>query len=121
MIINRLKISTRGTIVAAIMGSVSFVLMLLDFSVPFMPSFIKLDISELPALLAAFAFGPVEGVMVCLIKNLINSFFSSTGCIGELSNFILGCSFVIPAGLLYKYGKNRKFAIIGSTAGAVSI
>ena len=115
------RYAIRKMTVTGILAGVSTVLMMLSFSVPFMPSFIKLDISELPALLAAFAFGPVEGVMVCLIKNLINSFFSSTGCIGELSNFILGCSFVIPAGLLYKYGKNRKFAIIGSTAGAVSM
>ena len=111
----------RRITVTGILAGVATVLMMISFSVPFMPSFIKLDISELPALLAAFAFGPVEGVMVCLIKNLINAFFSTTGCIGELSNFVLGCTFVVPAGLLYKYGKNRKFALIGSAVGAASM
>ena len=111
----------RRITVTGILAGVATVLMMISFSVPFMPSFIKLDISELPALLAAFAFGPVEGVMVCLIKNMINAFFSTTGCIGELSNFVLGCTFVVPAGLLYKYGKNRKFALIGSAVGAASM
>lgn len=111
----------RRITVTGILAGVATVLMMMSFSVPFMPSFIKLDISELPALLAAFAFGPVEGVMVCLIKNIINAFFSSTGGVGELSNFILGCAFVVPAGILYKYGKNRKFALIGSAVGAASM
>lgn len=111
----------RRITVTGILAGVSTVLMMLSFSVPFMPAFIKLDISELPALLASFAFGPVEGVMVCLIKNIINAFFSTTGGVGEFSNFVLGCAFVVPAGMLYKYGKNRKFALIGSAVGALSM
>jgi len=111
----------RRITVTGILSGVATVLMMMSFSVPFMPAFIKLDISELPALLAAFAFGPVEGVMVCLIKNIINALFSTTGGVGELSNFILGCSFVVPAGILYKYGKNRKFALVGSAVGAAAM
>lgn len=111
----------RRITVTGILAGVSTVLMMISFSVPFMPSFIKLDISELPALLAAFAFGPIEGVMVCLIKNIINAFFSTTGCIGELSNFLLGCAFVVPAGLFYKFGKNRRSALIGSAIGAAAM
>ena len=102
-----------------ILSAVATILMFLSFSVPFMPSFIKLDVSEMPALIAAFALGPVEGVSVCLVKNLINVFFSTTGGVGELSNFLLGASFVLPAGIFYKIGKTRKNAFIGSLIGAL--
>ena len=78
-----------------------------------------MDLSELPALLAAFALGPVSGVLVCLIKNLLHLFVSSTGGVGELSNFILGVSFVLPAALIYRHKKSRKNALFGSLLGAV--
>ena len=103
------------------LSAVSAVLMMVSFSVPLMPSFIKLDISEMPALIAAFSMGPLSGVMVCLIKNLINVCFTTTGGVGELSNFLLGCSLVLPAGLCYKFRKNRKMALIGSLAGAAAM
>lgn len=109
----------RKLTVTAILAAVSAVLMFLDFSVPFMPGFIKMDLSDMPALIASFAFGPLSGVGVCLIKNLINLFTTTTGGVGELSNFILGCMLVIPAGLIYKRKKNRKFALLGSLVGAV--
>ena len=102
-----------------ILSAVATVLMFVSISVPFMPSFIKLDISEMPALVAAFALGPIEGVVVCLVKNLINLFFTTTGGIGELANFLLGASFVLPAGVFYKIGKTRKNAFIGSMIGAI--
>lgn len=104
----------------AVLAAASAGLMFLDFSVPFMPSFIKMDVSELPALLAGFAYGPVSGVMVCLIKNLFNLIFhSSTGGIGELCNFLLGACFVLPASLIYKKSKNKKGAVLGAAIGAV--
>ena len=84
----------------AMLSAIAFVLMFLEFSVPIMPPFIKMDLSDLPALLGAFAMGPVSGVMICLIKNLMHLFLSSTGGVGELSNFILGACFVLPAGLI---------------------
>lgn len=93
--------------------------MFLDFAVPFMPNFIKLDISELPALIGAFSMGPVSGIVICLIKNLIHLTITTTSGVGELSNFILGVAFVLPAGLIYKFKKNRKGALIGSLAGAL--
>ena len=92
--------------------------MFLDFSVPFMPAFIKMDLSELPALIGSFAMGPLCGVVVCLIKNVLHLFITTTGGVGELSNFILGVAFVLPAGLIYKHKKNRKSALIGSLVGA---
>ena len=109
----------RALTVTAMLSAIGFVLMFLDFAVPFMPVFVKMDISELPALLAAFGLGPVYGVMVCLVKNLVHLIITSTGGAGELCNFLLGACFVFPAGLIYHKVKSRKGAIIGSLAGAV--
>ena len=103
----------------AIFAALSTALMFLSFGVPFMPSFLKLDFSEVPALIAAYSLGPLSGVLVCLIKNLINMTATTTGCVGELSNFLLGCMFVIPAGMIYKYKRNRIGALVGALVGSV--
>lgn len=115
------RISIRKMTMTALLGAISAVLMLFSFKVPLMPSFISMDFSELPALIAAFSLGPVSGVVVCLIKNLLNLFTSQTGGVGELSNFLLGCCFVLPAGLLYRYKKTLAGAIIGALTGAVAM
>lgn len=113
--------TTRAMAMTAMLGAVASVLMFLEFSLPFLiPSFVKMDFSELPALIASFAIGPVSGVVVCLIKNLVNLPFSSSGGVGELCNFLLGCAFVLPAGFLYRWKKNRAGALLGSVCGAVA-
>ena len=83
------------------------------------PPFLKMDFSELPALIAAFTMGPVSGAVVCLIKNLVNLPSSGTGGAGELCNFLMGVTFVVPAGLVYKFRKDRVGAVLGSLVGAV--
>ncbi|SFH78844.1 Riboflavin transporter FmnP [Pseudobutyrivibrio sp. OR37] len=113
------RVNVRKMTVTAMLSAIAFVLMFLDTAVPIMPSFIKLDLSELPALMAAFALGPVWGVIVCLIKNLLHLLMTQTGGVGELSNFILGAAFVLPAGLIYHHKKTKKNAIIGALVGAV--
>ena len=106
--------------ITAIMGAVGFILMLLEFPLAFMiPSFIKFDFSELPALITAFAVGPWWGVLVCLIKNVLHLFVGQTAGVGELSNFVLGAIFVLGAGTVYKYKKTRAGALIGSLVGAI--
>ncbi len=112
------RVNVRYLTVTAMLSAVAYILMFLDFSVPFMPAFIKMDLSELPALIGSFAMGPLCGVVVCLIKNVLHLFITTTGGVGELSNFILGVAFVLPAGLIYKHKKNRKSALIGSLIGA---
>ncbi|MCI8300797.1 MAG: ECF transporter S component [Lachnospiraceae bacterium] len=102
----------------AMLSAIAFLLMFLEFSVPVMPPFIKMDFSELPALLGAFAVGPVSGVMICLIKNLMHLLMSTSGGVGELSNFLLGACFVFPAGLVYQKWKGKKSAVLGASAGA---
>ena len=99
----------------AMLGAVAAVLMYLEFPIPIMPSFVKLDVSELPALLAAYAYGPVSGIAVCLIKNLIKLPSTSTAAVGELFNFVMGALFVGVAGFVYK----RRSALIGAGLGAV--
>ncbi|MGN0132428.1 MAG: ECF transporter S component [Lachnospiraceae bacterium] len=113
------KMDIRKLTGTAMLSAIAYALMFLDFSVPFMPSFIKMDLSELPALIGSFAYGPIAGVVICLIKNLIHLTISSTGGVGELSNFLLGASFVLVAGFIYKWKKTRKGALIGSIAGAL--
>ncbi len=103
----------------AVGAAISFVLMLLDFSLPIAPAFIKLDLSDLPALVLAFSFGPLAGALTELVKNLLHLFVTTTGGVGELSNFLLGCAFVVPAGIIYKRNKNRKTALIAMIAGTL--
>lgn len=114
---------THNLVVTAMLAAVATVLMFLDFSVPFLiPTFVKMDISELPALLASFSLGPVYGIVVCLLKNIFNMIFhGSTGGVGELCNFLLGAAFVGVAGLIYSRHKTRKGALIAAAAGAVAM
>ncbi len=112
---------TRMITVAAIMSALGFVLMMLEISVPFMPAFIKFDFSELPALITAFAYGPISGILVCLIKNILHLFFTGTMGVGELANFLMGAVFVGLAGLIYKYRKNRLGALLGALVGALAM
>ncbi|MCI5877809.1 MAG: ECF transporter S component [Lachnospiraceae bacterium] len=111
--------NVRYMTVTAMLSAVAFALMFFEFSIPFLvPSFIQMDLSELPALIGAFAMGPWYGVIICLIKNLIHLLITTTGGVGELSNFILGAAFVLPAGLIYQRKKTKKNAVIGSVFGA---
>ena len=109
----------RKLVMTALMAALSSVLMFFSFNVPLMPSFIKMDLSELPALIAAFAMGPLSGATVCLVKNLVNLFFTTTGGVGELSNFLLGVFFVVPAGIIYRLRPRLSGAVIGSVTGAL--
>lgn len=103
--------------VVALFSAVSTVLMFLSINVPFVPSYLKLDFSDLPALLTSFSLGPVWGVAVSLVKNAINIFFSTTGGVGELSNFLLSAFFVFTSGVVYKYNKTKSGALLGACAG----
>ncbi len=113
--------NTRKLIVTALFSAISYILMLLEFPLPFIiPSFIQFDFSELPALICSFSMGPLWGALVCIIKNVLHGFSSSTMWAGELSNMLLGLCFVVPAGLIYKKYQSRKSALIGCIIGAFS-
>ena len=113
------KMNVRMLTGTAMLSAIAYVLMFLEFPVPLIPSFIKMDFSELPALIAAFAYGPAAGVIVCLIKNVIHLLNTQSGGVGELSNFLLGAVFVFTAGMVYKKAHNKKGAVIGAVAGTV--
>lgn len=113
----RRKVNVRNLTVAAMLSAVGFVLMYVDFSIPFVPFFLKLDVSDLPALLASFSLGPVYGLLVSLVKNLLHLPVTNSGAIGELSNFILCTSLVVPAGLIYQRKKTKKNAILATFIG----
>ena len=110
--------SPRKMAMTAIMSAVASVLMFFSFSVPLMPGFIKLDFSELPALIAAFSMGPLSGAAVCFVKNLVNVLSTTTAGAGELCNFLMGVTFVVPAGLIYKKHESLKGAATASFIGA---
>ncbi len=110
--------SIRKLTVSAMLAAISVVLMYLQISVPFMPAFIQFDFSDLPALIGSFAFGPLTGVLIVLLKNVIHLLVSQTAWIGELSNFILGALFVLPAGLIYLFKKTKSGAVLGATVGS---
>lgn len=103
----------------AMLSAVAFILQYIEIAIPIMPAFIKFDFSDLPALIGAFAYGPLAGVLIELIKNLIHCAFSQSATVGELSNFILGAVFVGTAGIIYKNKKNKTTALIGGVVGSV--
>ncbi|MBR3640620.1 MAG: ECF transporter S component [Oscillibacter sp.] len=114
---------THALAVAAMLSAVAFVLMYIETPVPFVPSFIKLDVSDLPELLAAFALGPVWGVIVTLLKNLLFIVFhgTSSAYVGELCNFVLGAVFAYTAGAIYQKNKTRGRAFLGAVVGALAM
>lgn len=115
------KADIRRIAATAMLSAVSFVLMFIEFPIPMLiPPFIKFDISDLPALLGAFALGPWTGALIELLKNLLHIVFkgSSSAYVGELCNFILGAIMCITSGYIYKKQKDKKHAIIGAICGA---
>lgn len=104
---------------AAMLSAVAFILQYIEIAIPIMPGFIKFDFSDLPALIGAFAYGPLAGVIIEFIKNLIHCAVSQSATVGELSNFILGAVFTGCAGLIYKKHKTKKMAVVGAIVGAI--
>ena len=116
--------TTRKNAIIGLFAAIATILIILEFPVPFIaPGFYELDFSELPALIAAFAFGPVAGVMVEFIKILLKLALkgTSTAFVGDLANFVIGCSFILPAAILYEFKKTKKNAIISCVAGTLSM
>lgn len=105
----------------AMLTAVGVVLQYIEISIPIMPSFIKLDFSDLPELIGAFAYGPIAGIVICLLRNLIHLAVSQSLFIGELSNFILGAAFAGVAGIIYKRKKTKTNALIAGTSGALAM
>ena len=113
---------THKLTVTAMLSTVAFLLMFIEFPIPaLIPAFVKLDISDLPELLAAFSLGPIYGVIVTLLKNMLFSVLhgTSSAYVGELFNFIMGSVFSFTAGFIYQRKKSRKSALTGALVGAL--
>ena len=105
------KSNVRTIAVTGMLSAVAVVLMYLEIPIPIMPGFIKFDFSDLPALLGAYALGPVAGIIICLIKNVVHLAASQSMLVGELSNFIVSCAYVLPAIWIYDHHKEKKSAL----------
>ena len=113
---------TRKLVEIGMLGAIATVLMLFEFPIPFIaPPFYEMDLSEVPVLVGAFALGPMAGATIELIKILINLMINGTATafVGEIGNYIIGCSFIIPAALIYKKRKSKKHALIGMIVGTL--
>lgn len=121
---NRERIlSTRKVAVCGMFSAIAAVLMVIEVPVPFAPPFYGLDLSELPALIGTFAFGPVAGVLIEFCKIVLKIIFkpTTTAFVGELANFVIGCSFLLPASAVYLLHKTKKHAVIAVIAGTLSM
>lgn len=114
-------LTTRKMAMIGVFSAAAMVLHIFDFPVFFAPPFYKLDFSELPALIGAFAFGPVAGIMIEFCKILLKLFVkgTSTAFVGDLANFVIGCSFILPASIIYMFKKTKKNAIAASAVGTM--
>ena len=114
-------LATRKVVMIGMFGAISGILYCFDFGLPITPSFYKLDFSELPALIAGFAFGPVAGVLVEFVKQLVKLLLKSTSTafVGDLANYLIGCMLVLPASIIYQFHKSKHSALIGCIVGTV--
>ena len=115
--------TTKKLVFIAILGAVSFVLMMINISLPFAPAFLKFDIAELPALFAGFFMGPVAGFGVIVIKLLLKLIIqgTETAFVGEFSNLVGSSVFVLIAAFIYKANRTKKGAVIGMIVSSIIV
>ncbi|MDL2288297.1 ECF transporter S component [Oscillospiraceae bacterium OttesenSCG-928-F05] len=106
-------------VAVALLAAIAIVLTFFEFNLPFFPSFLKLDFSSLPALIATLAFGPVAGIATELVKNLVDFLKASSGGVGQLANLIMGTAFILPIGLICRKSKSLGRLLAGFAVGTV--
>jgi len=118
---NKKKLNTKMIAQIGMLGAIAVVLMLFEIPLPFAPSFYEIDFSEVPVLIGCFSMGPMAGVLIELIKIILNLCIngSVTAGVGELANFVIGCALVLPAAFIYKRKKTKKGAVIGLVTGTL--
>ncbi|MCR5792217.1 MAG: ECF transporter S component [Lachnospiraceae bacterium] len=117
--INEKILTTRKMTMIGLFSALATILMMFEIPVFFAPPFYKIDLSEIPVLICTFAFGPVAGVLTETVKILLKLVFKSTSTafVGELANFVIGCSFILPAVMLYDFKKSKKAAMFSCVLG----
>lgn len=118
---DRKRFKTRNIAVIGMLSAISTVLMLFEIPLPFAPEFYKLDFSELPILIGSFAIGPVAGVLIELVKILLKLVIkgTTTAFVGDFANFIIGCSLVVPAAIIYHKFKTKGSAVASLITGSL--
>lgn len=117
------SLKTRIIVKTAILVVIAFILRLIEFPVPLFPPFLKIDLSDIPAVLGSFALGPFAGVAIELLKNVLVYVFglTTTGGVGELANFVIGSAWILPAALIYRSHKSKKTAVYGMLLGTIAM
>ncbi|MDO5708157.1 MAG: ECF transporter S component [Andreesenia angusta] len=115
------KFNTKYMAKNAVLSVIAFLLMLLEIPLWFTPEFLKMDLSDLPAVIAAFAMGPIAGIIVESIKVILKIGITSTATagVGELANFLVGSIFSVTAAIIYRKNRNKKNILLGLIAGTV--
>lgn len=113
---------TKKLVMAALLGALAAILMVLDFNVPLAPNFIKFDFSDFPVLIGGFVFGPATGVVIAFLKIVLNLLFkpTTTMFVGEASNFLLSVCYMGVACLYYRNHRTKKGAVIGMLLATVA-
>jgi riboflavin transporter FmnP len=117
VIIMQINKKTRYVVFTAMFAAISSVLMFFEFPLPFLPPFLKLDLSDVPVLVGAFIFGPIPAVAITLIKDIIHLSVTQSGGVGELADFLITSTLALTAGLIYKAWNNKLASVIGSASG----
>jgi riboflavin transporter FmnP len=119
MISNKKKYSVNTMTKVSILSVIAFIVMFIEAPIFLFPGFLKIDLSDVPALVAGFALGPAAGVAVELLKNILHLLRTSTGGVGEIANFIIGASMVAPAAFIYHKRKDKHGALLGLFIGVI--
>lgn len=111
----------RNVVQIGMLSAIAIILMQFEVPLPFAPPFYKIDFSEIPVLVGCFVMGPLAGAVVELIKVILNMVISgtTTGGVGDIANFLIGCAMCIPAGMIYKKYHTKKSALVGMTVGTI--
>lgn len=114
------KVNTRAMAFTSVAAALAFLLQLLGSIVGLkVGGFLEIEFSDIPPLIVSFAYGPVFGAAAELVKNLLHCPFTSTGFVGELSNFFVHGVFVGVAGMIYQKNRTRRGALLGMSVGVV--
>ena len=115
------KVNTRTLVQIGMLSALAIILMQFAIPLPFAPAFYKIDFSEVPVLIGCFSMGPFAGVLIELIKVILNVAIKGTMTmgIGDAANFLIGCAFCVPAALIYQKKRTKSGAVTGMVVGTV--
>lgn len=112
--------STKTIAKVGVLSAIAYVLMFVSVPLPIFPSFLKIDVSDIPAIFGGMSLGPMAGLSIVIVKNLLQAITASTtGGVGEFANIIIGGSYVLTICLFYKRFKSTKGVLVGGLVGII--